>query len=81
MNISLISDRLQHKLRLLDEIGSRHIDDVFPLISVDKSELLKFKKILREEELYGPGENPIYHFSERLNVSLALRQSFQNKKM
>lgn len=64
-----ILDQLKNQLRLLDEIGSKHIDDIFPLICVNKSELEKFNQVLCEEELYGPDENPIYYFSERLNVS------------
>ncbi|XP_055301881.1 transcription termination factor, mitochondrial-like [Sitodiplosis mosellana] len=66
--LAMSSEQLQQKLRILDRMDPRHIDDFLPLICVDKTELDKFKAVLEEQELYESSENPIYYFSERLKV-------------
>lgn len=54
----------------------KHIDDILPLISVQKSQLDQFKQTLKEQKLNGSFDNPIYYFSEKLKVRTAKRQNF-----
>lgn len=48
----------------------RHIDDILPMICVEKAKLEQFKQILDEQQLQESIENPIYHFSDKLKVKL-----------
>lgn len=54
----------------------KHIDDILPLISVQKPKLDQFKLILKEQNLDGSFENPVYYFSRKLKVCMATRQNF-----
>lgn len=57
---------MQENIRILEAMDSKYIDDVLPLICVEKNELEKFKSILDVQEL--DSEHPIYYFSEKLKV-------------
>lgn len=46
----------------------KHIDDILPLICVEKAKLEQFKQILEEQQIDERCENPVYYFSERLEV-------------
>lgn len=59
-------EQLQENMRIIEVMESRHIDDLLPLICIQKNELVKFKKILDEHELHS--EHPIYYFSKKLKV-------------
>lgn len=50
-------------------MDASHIDDILPLISVQKTRLEHFKRDLDEQELNGSAENPIYYFSAKLKIS------------
>lgn len=67
------SEQLKRRMRILDEMNYRHIDDVLPLICMDISELEKFQKLLKEQDCYDFADNPIYYFSEKLNVSYQIK--------
>lgn len=63
-----VADQLQSNFETLVEMESKHIDDILPLIPVQKTQLDQFKLILKEQNRDGLVENPIYYFSEKLKV-------------
>lgn len=69
-------EQLQQKFHILSEMDPRHIDDILPLICVEKDKLEQFKQILEEQLLKETIENPIYYFSGRLKVKYLLIMSF-----
>lgn len=61
------AEQLQQNFRILVEMNANHIDDILPLVCVEKTKLEQFSKIL--QELDDPAENPIYYFSAKLQVN------------
>lgn len=47
----------------------KQIEDIFPLISVQKTQLDQFKLMLKQQKFNGSFESPIYYFSEKLQVA------------
>lgn len=74
-----MADELRENFDILVEMEPKHIDDVLPLISVQKSQLNQFKRNLEKQELNGVTQNPIYYFSEKLKVCMAKKQNFNDK--
>lgn len=71
---------MQSNFETLIEMDPKHIDDILPLISVQKAQLDQFKLVLKEQTLNRSFENPIYYFSEKLKVSVAKLKNFDWKR-
>lgn len=72
----VVADQLQSNFETLIEMDPKHIDDILPLISVQKAQLDQFKQVLKEQTPNRSNENPIYYFSKKLKVSMAKLKNF-----
>lgn len=73
------ADQLQENFDILVAMDPKHIDDILPLISVEKSQLKQFKQIQEEQELNGLAESSIYYFSGKLKVYKAKKREIYLK--
>lgn len=65
------------KLKILNEMQPKHIEDFVPLMSVDTDELREYKTNLEKDKSIG-ADHPIYYFSNSLNVNSILQTLFNH---
>lgn len=63
---------LEDKIRSIEKMQPRDINDFVPLIHVSASILSRTRKTMEKERGYVPGGNRIYYFSSRLEVEPVL---------
>ena len=70
--LSIFSDEIKEKLNILKSMDPKNIEDFIPLMIVDTAVLDEYKCSLVDKFAIG-SNHPIYYFSEKLEVSLALK--------
>ncbi|CRK99140.1 CLUMA_CG012477, isoform A [Clunio marinus] len=72
---------LEGKLRAIENLEPRDINDFFPLINADTLALLKASNIVKKERNEIPKGNRIYYIADRLNIEPVLLSQYVAKHM